>query len=197
MGSKRELLCPLRPSSKTLKQETVGIIGVGELGMRVANLFTALGSKVLLAERSSSTSIREGRTAFKDTLSRSTVLVIAASLTPESKSLISAPELALLPSDAVVINVSRGEILNELALITALKEGRIAGGATDVFDKEPASKENCLLLREVENLDGKLIVSPHVAWYASASTEKLRRVTAENIEQWARGEKGSKLHLLG
>jgi phosphoglycerate dehydrogenase-like enzyme len=176
---------------RTLRQETIGIIGIGELGTLVASHFNSLGSKVLLAERPSSTSIREGRTSFQDTLSKSTVLVVTTSLTPETRNLISDSELALLPSDAIVINVARGEIVSEKALVTALKEKRIAGAAVDVFTPEPAGKETSLLVREAEGLDGKLLVSPHVAWYAIASVEKLRRVTAANIEEWVRGEKGN------
>jgi lactate dehydrogenase-like 2-hydroxyacid dehydrogenase len=177
------------PYPRTLARETIGIIGVGELGTRVASHFRVLGSKILLAERPSSTSIREGRTAFRETLSQSTVIIVATSSTPETRNLISDAELALLPSDALVINIARGEVVDEKALVTALKEKRIAGAATDVYEKEPASKETSLLIREAEGLEGRLIVSPHVAWYALASVEKLRRVTAANIEEWVRGEK--------
>jgi phosphoglycerate dehydrogenase-like enzyme len=178
------------PLPRTLARETIGIIGVGELGTTVAKHFTALGSTVLLAERPTSTSLRPGRTAFKETLQNSTVLIITTAATPETRNLISDAELALLPADALVINVARGEVYDEDALVRALQEKRIAGAATDVYIKEPASRESSVLVREAENLEGRLIVSPHVAWYAIASVEKLREVTAKNIEEWSRGERG-------
>lgn len=175
---------------RTLGQETIGIIGVGELGIRVASHFTALGSKVLLSERPSSTSIREGRTSFKDTLSNSTVIVIATSLTPDTRNLISDSELALLPSDALLINVARGEIVDEKALVKALKEKRIAGAATDVFAPEPAGRETSILIKEADGLGGRLIVSPHVAWYAITSVEKLRRVRQLILKSGKEARKG-------
>lgn len=80
--------------------------------------------------------------------------------------------------------------MDEVALIEALKEERISGAATDVFVNEPTGKEGNLLVREAPGLEGRLIVSPHVAWYAESSIEKLRRVTGENIEGWVKGKKG-------
>ncbi|KAG9232306.1 2-hydroxyacid dehydrogenase-like protein [Amylocarpus encephaloides] len=174
--------------SRTLKDETIGIVGVGELGTRVASHFASLGSKVLFSERPSSASIREGRTAFTEVLKSSTVLIVCTALNQSTLNLISSAELALLPSDALLINIARGGIVDESALVDALKEMKIAGAASDVFLKEPTGTEENILVREAENLGGRLVLSPHVAWWARASTDKLRRVTGENIETWAKGE---------
>ena len=114
--------------------------------------------------------------------------------------------------DALLINVARGRIVDEEALVLALEEGRLGGAATDVFLEEPAGKGNNVLVRKAAEwalegegvgagnvngagkgkveggLNGRLILSPHVAWWARSSIEKLRTTVAGNIEAWARGE---------
>lgn len=84
--------------------------------------------------------------------------------------------------------------MNEEALVTALKERRIMGAATDVYVEEPAGVENSVLVRAVkdwegvEGMRGRLVLSPHLAWWARSSVEKLRRTVVENIEGWCGGE---------
>lgn len=145
---------------------------------------------VLISERkgASPSGFRPGRTPFEETLQRSTVVVIALPLSSSTTSLLSTDEFALMRPDALVINVARGGIVDEAALTLALKDKRIAGAATDVYEKEPAGKENVLVrIAEEERVKGRLILSPHVAWYARSSIEKLRRVMGENVDSWAKG----------
>jgi glycerate dehydrogenase len=112
--------------------------------------------------------------------------MITLPLTPSTHSLISTPEFALMRPDAILINVARGGIVDEDALVDALRENRIAGAAADVFSREPAGREN-VLVRE-GGMGGRLVLSPHVAWFARSSIEKLRRTVVENIEAWVGGE---------
>lgn len=96
--------------------------------------------------------------------------------------------------DALLLNISRGGIVNEEDLVRALKDSQIAGAATDVFVKEPAGRDNPLIeaAREGELRDsGRLILSPHVAWYGRSSVEKLRRVVVENVRWWCEGKGGN------
>lgn len=107
--------------------------------------------------------------------------------------------------DALLINVARGGIVDEEALVKALEERKIGGVATDVFLEEPAGVENSVLVKKArewkdwENIGGKegekgrelnwkLVLSPHIAWWATSSIEKLRGTVASNIENWAKGE---------
>jgi len=147
--------------------------------------------KVIFAERKGvlATSIREGRTEFTEAIKASTVLMITLPLSPSTLSLISDSEFALMRPDALVINVARGGIVDESALVSALKEKKIAGSATDVFIKEPAGKESVLVqAANQEWAKGILVLSPHLAWLARSSIEKLRKTTTENIEGWWRGK---------
>ena len=110
-------------------------------GNRVATIGKALGMTVLVADRKGTSSVRPGRTDFTTALQTSTVIILTLPLSPSTTDLISSPEFGLMQSDAILINVSRGGIINEAALVSALKERKIAGAATDVYSEEPAGQE--------------------------------------------------------
>lgn len=135
-------------------------------------------------------SVRPGRVSFTQGLKTSTIIILTLPKTPETTNLISSAELALMRPDSILINVARGGIVDELALVEALRAEKIAGAAADVFIKEPATKENSPLIAAALNpeLKGKLVLSPHVAWCATSSIDKLRRTVQQNVEGWARGE---------
>src|SRR6195952_3387202 len=97
----------------------------------------ALGMKVLIAERKGSSTAREGRTLFEEVLEQCTVLIMTCPLDSSTRNMIDEAELRTMKDDAIIVNVGRGGIINELALATALKERRIGGAATDVFETEP------------------------------------------------------------
>ncbi|TVY31234.1 Glycerate dehydrogenase, partial [Lachnellula cervina] len=129
----------------TCREEVMGIIGAGELGNRVATIARALGMSVLLSARknpTSPTTPTPGRTAFTTLLQQSTVIILTCPLTPSTLNLISGPELSLMRPDALLINVARGGIVDEEALVCALREGRLKGAASDVFVEEPAGEAN-------------------------------------------------------
>lgn len=138
--------------------------------------------------------MRSGRVSFEECLRTSTTIYLTLPLSPESLNLISTPEFELMREDALLVNVARGGIVDENALVEALKEKKIQGAATDVFLEEPAGLENVLVKtanqwrREENEHDGRLVLSPHIAWWARSSIEKLRRTVAENIEGWVKGE---------
>jgi len=147
--------------------------------------------KVIFAERKGvpANDIRQGRTEFTEAIRTSTVLVVTLPLSPSTLSLIGESEFATMRPDALLINVARGGIVNESALVSALKENKLAGAATDVFVKEPAGKESVLVqAANQEWASGRLVLSPHLAWLARSSIEKLRKTTTENIEAWWKGE---------
>ncbi|KAK4540171.1 hypothetical protein LTR36_009757 [Oleoguttula mirabilis] len=170
----------------TCDEEVMGLLGYGAIGKRIAEMARLLGMRVLVGERKGATRIREGRTAFEDVLKQSSVLVLILPRTPESLGLISAAELHTMSRHAILVNVSRGGIVDEPALVQALREGTIAGAAVDVFEEEPAAATNSVLLTpEASALN--LTCTPHLAWVASATTKLLQRITRENVEAWCAG----------
>ncbi|EDN97204.1 hypothetical protein SS1G_11729 [Sclerotinia sclerotiorum 1980 UF-70] len=175
------------------KGEVVGIVGGGN---RVATLCRALGMTIQFCERKGvpENETRPNYTPFTTVLQTSTVIFLCLPLTPSTQNLIASPELSTMRPDILLINIARGGIVNEEDLIEALKQGKIAGAATDVYVEEPAGENNALVraAREGHLRDsGRLILSPHVAWYGRSSVEKLRRVVAENVRGWCVGEEGN------
>ena len=120
--------------------------------------------RVLISERKGADHIREGRVTFEEAIRSGTVFMIVAPLEDSTRGLIDAPEFDAMDSTALIINVARGGIVVEEALVNALKERSIGGAACDAFDVEPATKENSILLDPgIPNL----VLSPHIAWYSS------------------------------
>lgn len=126
------------------------------------------------------------RTAFETVLKRSTVIFIAVPLTESTRNMISMPELELSSHHTVVINVSRGGVVDEGAVVKALKEEKIGGAATDVFCEEPAGPENSALLRE-ETKDLNLVVTPHLAWLAQKTLVNQSQMVKRIVEEWTAG----------
>ncbi|RFU26261.1 hypothetical protein B7463_g10078, partial [Scytalidium lignicola] len=149
----------------TCGEEVMGIIGYGAIGRRIAEMAKMLGMQVLISGRKGSKDCPIDRTPFGEVLKKSTVLVLGLPRMKETTNLISIPELQTMRRDAIIINISRGGIVNEAALVVALKENLIAGAGIDVFEREPAGIENTPLLEEDVG-DLNLTVTPHLAWYA-------------------------------
>ncbi|KAH7026616.1 D-isomer specific 2-hydroxyacid dehydrogenase [Microdochium trichocladiopsis] len=189
---------------RTCEAEVLGIIGYGGVGKKVEMLAKALGMKVLISGRkgggddtaaaatTTTTSPpphtpgqQPERTPFTTLLRTASVVVLCCPRSPETINLISAPELALMPPHALLINVSRGGVVDEPALLEALQAKRIAGAATDVFLTEPATPDNSvLLLGEDKTRDLNLLTTPHVAWYAEETIKAYNRALQDNLRGW-------------
>ncbi|CEJ56228.1 hypothetical protein PMG11_02445 [Penicillium brasilianum] len=165
-------------------EETVGIIGYGALGKRIQTLATGLGMKVVIAERRGETP-RAGRVSFEDALRKSTVLILCLPRTPETANMISAEELRMMPCQAVLINVARGGIVDEEALVEALRQGEIFGAGMDVYANEPVGRGGSPLL----DADGlNLVLSPHLAWFAERTMGNLQAGVKNTVESWCAGK---------
>lgn len=165
-------------------EETVGIVGYGALGKRIRMLATALGMKVIVAERRGQ-SPRDDRVSFEDALRRSTVLILCLPRTPETVNMISTEELRMMPCQAVLINVARGGIVDEEALVSALKQGEIFGAGMDVYANEPVGRGGSPVL-EADGLN--LVLSPHLAWFAERTMGNLQAGVKETVERWCKGQ---------
>jgi glycerate dehydrogenase len=169
----------------TTQQEIVAIIGYGAVGRRIEGVCRALGMQVLIAERKGriGMEVRSGRVELDVAVKRATVVMVAVGKSEETVGLIGEEELRGMREETVVINVSRGGIVNERALVRALREGWIAAAATDVFDGEPPVKGESVLLEEVPNLT----VSPHIAWFSESTTRNIQDLLVEGVEAFMGG----------
>ena len=163
---------------------TLGIIGRGSLGRSVEVMAAAFGMEVLIAERRGSAELRPGRTAFDEVLERSDAITLHVPLTDETRHLIGARELSRMKPSAVLINASRGSVVDEQALLAALREGRLAGAALDVIGVEPPPADHPLIKANLSNL----IVTPHVAWASRQAQQRLADEVILNIAAFQRGE---------
>jgi lactate dehydrogenase-like 2-hydroxyacid dehydrogenase len=160
-----------------------------EAGKCIETTAKALGMKVLIADRKngSSTDSTTFRTPFSEVLKKSTVLILCLPRTPETLNLISTSELKAMSPQTVIVNVSRGGIVNENAILDALKDGTVSGYATDVLVTEPAEgpEDSPLLSEDTKSLN--LTISPHVAWNGERTRQNLQRILKDNIESFIAG----------
>ncbi|HAS6253168.1 TPA: D-2-hydroxyacid dehydrogenase [Vibrio vulnificus] len=164
---------------------TLGIIGSGALGQATAQLAQALGMKVLFAERKGQNDCRQGYHPFEEVLAQADAISLHCPLSEQTHHLIGAAELACMKSNAILINTGRGGLVDEQALVEALKEGDIAAAGVDVFSAEPADESNPLLANmHLPNL----LLTPHVAWGSDSAITQLCEILLENINAYWRGE---------
>ena len=163
----------------------VGIVGFGAVGSVAARLFAGVGCSVAYWTRRARGDAETGGLPWfelDDLLARTDLLVVAVALSDETRHLIDRRRLALLPRGAFVVNVARGAVLDEAALIDGLVEGRIAGAALDVFESEPLPADSPL--RAIE----RVILSPHSSGNTPQSRENLLAALHENLTRVASGE---------
>jgi glycerate dehydrogenase len=167
-----------------LRGTVLGIVGFGTLGQAMAQLGRAIGMEVIVAERKHATSIRAERKSFVDVLRLCDVLSLHCPLTEETRDLIGAEELSQMKSDALVINTARGGLIDDHALVDALRSGKIGGAGIDVLRVEPPRDGNPLLEADLPNL----IVTPHNAWASKQAMQTLGSQLIDNLEAFERGE---------
>jgi glycerate dehydrogenase len=175
--------CLLTHPIRDLHASTLGIIGHGALGQSVGQMARALGMRTLVAERKGATTVRAGRTPFAELLGASDIVTLHAPLNDETRNLIGAAELASMRPTAVLINCARGGVVDENALVEALRAGVIAGAGVDVLSREPPREGNALLESDLPNL----IVTPHVAWASLQAMQALADQLIDNIEAFVGG----------
>ncbi|NAZ68251.1 D-2-hydroxyacid dehydrogenase [Vibrio toranzoniae] len=164
---------------------TFGIMGSGSLGQATAILAKAIGMNVIFAERKGAESCREGYLPFEAVLQQADAISLHCPLTEATRNLISKQELAMMKPSAVLINAGRGGLVDEQALVEALKSHEIAGAGMDVFTQEPADNSNPLL---ANSRLANLLLTPHVAWGSDSSIQKLSDILMDNIDEFVAGK---------
>jgi glycerate dehydrogenase len=166
-----------------LEGKTLGIIGYGELGQAVAKLAEAFGMKILvgsLPNRPTDAS----RIPVADLLSQVDFLSLHCLLTDDTRDLIDAQAFDTMKPSAFLINCARGGIVNEQALADALRQGKIAGAATDVLTIEPPKDGNVLLADDIPNL----IITPHSAWGSVDARQRIVQQMLDNVAAFKTGQ---------
>ena len=162
--------------------KTWGIVGMGRIGKLLAQRLIVFGVTILYYDPwrltlESEQLMSVKYVSFYELIKTSDIISLHCPLTEETKGLLGKEELSTMKSSAIIINVARGEIIDENALADALKEGRIAGAALDVFSDEPINSNNPLL--KVDN--DRLLLTPHVAGVSIESQIRIINLTIENI----------------
>ena len=173
-----EFFCFLDHPILDLNGSTLTIIGGGSLGQKVASIATAFGMQVIFAERKGETTVRTGYTMFEDAIKKADVISINCPLTEETRHLISDHEFSLMKSSALLLNISRGGIVDEHALLHAFKNNLIAGAAFDVATQEPMPLDHPLQsLSQYPNF----LLTPHIAWASNEAMQTLVDIAMKKI----------------
>ncbi len=162
-----------------LAGKTIGIVGCGNIGSRVFKKIQGWGTKILVCDPYLSpkkwAELGTRHTPLEDLLKESDIVTIHVPVTPETRGLFDAPQRFLINTYPGLVNTARRPIIKTQDLIHALKTGRIAGAALDVFEEEPPKPK--LALFKMKNV----ILSPHVAWYSEEGGIDIRRMIMEDV----------------
>ena len=173
-------------STIELAGKKLGIVGYGNIGRRVAEMAKGLGMEVSISARPGATETPPaGRHSVDEVLKSCDFVSLHCPLTPDTRNLIDRRALALMKPTAFLVNTARGALIDEAALIAALREKRLAGAALDVISSEPPPSDHPIVMAAKE-LD-RLLVTPHCAWSAREARERLVKEVAENITAFVEG----------
>lgn len=163
-----------------LSGKTLGIIGYGRIGQAVAAIARALGMEVIAYNRSPKDGVRN--VDLETLLTASDVISLHSPLFPETQNIISRENIAKMKDGVLLVNTSRGALLDEQAVADALASGKIRGAAMDVVTVEPIRKDNPLLTAP------NCLITPHMAWAPLESRKRLLQTVADNVRCFLEGK---------
>lgn len=165
---------------RTLQGRTLGILGIGRHGANVARIARAFGMNLLAWQRTPETTTDQDveLVPLDELLSRSDVVSIHLKLSDESRGLLDAQKLALMKPGSVLVNTSRGAIVDEPGLIEALKDGPLAAAGLDVFAQEPLAADSPL--RALPNV----VLTPHIGWTVEEVLTEFADIAADQLEDY-------------
>jgi D-2-hydroxyacid dehydrogenase (NADP+) len=183
-----------RWQGKLLWKKKVGILGVGVIGEEIARKCKAFGMEVfgidIIKRKLDCVDVFYGPEDIVKVAKDVDYLVIVAPRTPETEKIVDSKVLSAMKPTAFLLNLGRGEIIDEEALIRALKSGKIAGAGLDTYLQEPLSKEHPFWGMK------NVIVSPHVAGMSDIYVEQALTIFEENLRRFIKGEKRNLLNLV-
>ena len=175
--------CAYGPPIHDLHGSVLGIVGHGTIGRATAKLGEGFGMRVIFAASPSQAAGTAGRVTLSQMLAEADVLSLHCPLNAATRGMISIAELRAMKPNAILINTSRGGLVDEAALAEALRAGWIAGAGFDVLTTEPPAGGNILLDLQLPNF----IITPHVAWASGEAMRSLADQLTDVIDSWARG----------
>ena len=174
------MFCLMDHPIMELEGRTLGVVGYGDLGQGVVERAKAFGMNIVLGARpGQATGEVDGypRIPMDELLPKVDVLSLHCLLTDDTRNMIGARELKMMKTEALLINTSRGGLVDEQALADALRAGTIGGAGFDVLTEEPPRNGNALLADDIPNL----IVTPHSAWASREARQRIVEITASNL----------------
>ncbi|MDY2847395.1 MAG: D-2-hydroxyacid dehydrogenase [Oscillospiraceae bacterium] len=171
-----------------LKGMTLGIIGFGSIGSRVAEIARVFGMDILAYSRTPKNADSVEFVPLEDIFRRSDIITLHCPLTADTEGLINIDNLKLCKPSAIVINTSRGPVVNEKDLAYALRNNIIAGAAVDVISSEPMKKDNPLINAP------NCVITPHVAWAPVQTRQRLMKIAADNLRAFINGTPQNKVN---
>lgn len=171
---------------------TLGLVGLGRIGGRVAEIARVLGMRVLAFDPYAAPARAEALgvtlvSTLEEVLANADIVSLHCPAIPSTYQLINARTLALMRRGSYLINVARGAVIDEAALVDALRSGQLAGAGLDVFDPEPAAADNPLFTLP------NTICTPHIASYTAASVLRMREMVCAQVAMALRGERPTEL----
>jgi glycerate dehydrogenase len=169
-----------------LSGKKLGIIGFGNIGRTVAQMARGFGMEIIIGGRSGGPNAAADRVPLAELFDQADFVSLHCPLTAKTRNLMNEKSLALMKPSAFLINTARGALVDEPALIQALRTKRIAGAAVDVISQEPPPADHPMITaaKELPNL----IVTPHTAWSAREARVRLLNEVKENIAAFLRGQ---------
>ncbi|HFC8489462.1 TPA: D-2-hydroxyacid dehydrogenase [Neisseria subflava] len=175
--------CHLGAPMRDLNGKTLVIFGRGNIGKTLATYAQAFKMNVVFAEHKHAQSVRDGYVSFDEAIRSADVVSLNCPLTPQTANMIGEAELQQMKPGAILINCGRGGLVDEAALVAALKYGQIGGAGFDVLTQEPPRDGNPLLKTRLPNL----IVTPHIAWASQEAANRLFDILLDNINRFVAG----------
>ena len=175
--------CHLGAPMRDLNGKTLAIFGRGNIGKTLATYAQAFKMNVVFAEHKNAQSVRDGYVSFDEAIRSADVVSLNCPLTPQTANMIGEAELQQMKPRAILINCGRGGLVDEAALVAALKYGQIGGAGFDVLTQEPPRDGNPLLKARLPNL----IVTPHIAWASQEAANRLFDILLDNINRFVAG----------
>ena len=175
--------CHLGAPMRDLNGKTLAIFGRGNIGKTLTTYAQAFKMNVVFAEHKNAQSVRDGYVSFDEAIRSADVVSLNCPLTPQTANMIGEAELQQMKPGAILINCGRGGLVDEAALVAALKYGQIGGAGFDVLTQEPPRDGNPLLKARLPNL----IVTPHIAWASQEAANRLFDILLDNINRFVAG----------